>query len=93
MIGIVLGGSQALSRSLYGSMIPEGASAEFYGFYSVFEKFSAILGPLVFGLSGILFGSLRLAILSLILFFIVGFVLLCLVNVEKAREAARATAH
>jgi UMF1 family MFS transporter len=89
MIGIVLGGSQALSRSLYGSMIPPGASAEFYGFYSVFEKFSAILGPFAFGLSGILFGSLRAAILSLILFFVVGFVLLFLVDVEKARGAVR----
>jgi MFS transporter, UMF1 family len=48
VIGIVLGGTQALSRSLYGSMIPEQASAEFYGFYSVFAKFSAIWGPLQF---------------------------------------------
>ncbi len=45
-IGLVLGGVQALSRSLYGSMIPEEASAEFYGFFSVFSKFSAIFGPL-----------------------------------------------
>lgn len=93
MIGIVLGGSQALSRSLYGSMIPPGASAEFYGFYSVFEKFSAILGPLAFGLSVILFDSMRSAILSLILFFIVGFVLLYLVDVEKARSEVRIEKH
>ena len=50
-VGFVLGGTQALSRSFYGAMIPENASAEFYGFYSVFSKFSAILGPFTFGIS------------------------------------------
>jgi MFS transporter, UMF1 family len=86
-IGIVMGGSQALSRSLYGAMIPPQASAEFYGFYSVFSKFSAIIGPAVFAVIDYLTGSARFAILSLITFFVVGLILLSLVNVEKAKEA------
>jgi UMF1 family MFS transporter len=87
IVGIVLGGSQALSRSFYGSIIPEEASAEFYGFYTVFTKFSAIWGPLVFGMIRHLAGSSRLSIVSLIVFFIAGIVLLIFVDVDKAREA------
>ena len=85
IVGIVLGGTQALSRSLYGSMIPEGASAEFYGFYSVFSKFSSIWGPVTFGLIRQITGSARLAIISLMIFFIVGLILLGFVDEEKAR--------
>ena len=87
VIGIVLGGIQALSRSLYGSMIPEEASAEFYGFYSVFSKFSAIWGPLIFSAVGRATGSGRQAILSIIAFFIVGLVLFSLLDIEKARAS------
>jgi len=86
-VGIVLGGSQALSRSFYGSMIPEEASAEFYGFYSVFSKFSAIWGPLVFAVIRHLAGSSRLSIVTLVVFFIAGLVLLFFVDENKAREA------
>ena len=86
-VGLVLGGTQALSRSLYGSMIPLEASAEFYGFYSVFSKFASIWGPLLFGLVNDLTGSSRQAILSLILFFAVGFILLSRVDIEQARQA------
>lgn len=91
-VGIVLGGSQALSRSLYGSMIPEEASAEFYAFYSVFSKFSAIWGPLAFAIIRQMAGSSRLSIVSLIIFFIAGFILLSFVNEEKARRAKNAGA-
>ena len=87
VVGIVLGGSQALSRSFYGAMIPEEASAEFYGFYSVFSKFSAIWGPLAFALIEQITGTLRLAIISLMVFFIVGLILLAFVDEEKAKEA------
>ena len=85
IVGIVLGGTQALSRSLYGAMIPEGASAEFYGFYSVFSKFSSIWGPVTFGLIKQITGSARLAIISLMIFFIVGLILLGFVDDEKAK--------
>ncbi|MFQ5522082.1 MAG: MFS transporter [Acidimicrobiia bacterium] len=84
-VGFVLGGVQALSRSLYGSMIPEEAAAEFYGFYSVFSKFAAIWGPLVFALVSNATGSGRPAILSVVFFFALGLILLSFVNVEEAR--------
>jgi UMF1 family MFS transporter len=92
VVGIVLGGSQALSRSLYGSMIPEKESAEFYGFYSIFSKFSAIWGPMVFAIIRQVAGSSRLSIVSLIIFFIAGLAMLFFVDEEKAREAKWANA-
>ncbi|HEX9847660.1 MAG TPA: MFS transporter [Acidimicrobiia bacterium] len=87
IVGFVLGGVQALSRSLYGTMIPEEAAAEFYGFYSVFSKFSAIWGPLVFALVTNATGSGRPAILSVVAFFALGLVLLSRVDVGKARAS------
>ena len=87
IVGLSMGGSQALSRSLYGSMIPPDASAEFYGFYSIFGKFSAIWGPAVFAIINHVGGSARNSIISLIVFFVLGLVLLAFVDVEKARAA------
>ena len=87
IVGFVLGGVQALSRSLYGTMIPEEAAAEFYGFYSVFSKFSAIWGPLVFALVSNATGSGRPAILSIVAFFVIGFVLLSRVDIAEARAS------
>lgn len=86
VIGFVLGGVQALSRSLYGTMIPEEASAEFFGFYSVFSKLSGI-GPLMFGIVSAATGSGRTAILSVALFFVIGFIMLASVNVDQARAS------
>lgn len=87
IVGFVLGGVQALSRSLYGTMIPEEAAAEFYGFYSVFSKFSAIWGPLVFAIVSAVTDSGRPAIVSIVVFFIVGMVLLGRVDVDEARAS------
>lgn len=87
IIGFVLGGVQALSRSLYGTMIPEEASAEFYGFFTVFSKFSAIWGPLVFAVVSNATGSGRPAILSIVFFFVAGGYLLSRVDVEAARSS------
>jgi UMF1 family MFS transporter len=92
VVGIVLGGSQALSRSFYGLMIPENASAEFYGFYTVFTKFSAIWGPFTLAFVRHHLGSARLAIASLIFFFLAGLVLLYFVDERKAQEAKLAGA-
>lgn len=89
LVGTVQGGSQALSRSLFTTMIPKHKSSEFFAFFSVFEKFAGILGPAVFSLVITATGSSRGAILSLILFFFVGGLLLALVNVEKGQQAAR----
>ena len=95
LVGMVQGGTQALSRSLFASMIPAHKSGEFFGFYSVFEKFASIFGPLLFSVTIALTGSSRYAILSVILFFAVGAVLLSRVDVAEgqrvAREAERAT--
>lgn len=87
VVGFVLGGVQALSRSLYGTMIPEEAAAEFYGFYSVFSKFSAIWGPLVFAVISNATGSGRPAILSIVAFFVIGMVLLSRVDIAKAKAS------
>ncbi len=86
VVGLVLGGSQALSRSLYSRIIPPSASAEFFGFFSVFEKFSAILGPAVFAYLAYSSGSSRNSILSLVIFFVFGLVLLAFVNIGKAEH-------
>jgi UMF1 family MFS transporter len=90
LVGIVQGGTQALSRSLFASMIPRTRAAEFFGFFSVFEKFAGILGPLVFALTVAVTGSSRNAILSVIVFFIVGAALLTRVDVAAGRSAAAA---
>ncbi|MCJ7811733.1 MFS transporter, partial [bacterium] len=87
-VGLVQGGTQALSRSLYGSMVPKKKSAEFFGFYNISGKFSGIAGPVVFGLIGQLTQSSRLGILSLVFFCVVGGLLLIPVNVEEGRRIA-----
>jgi UMF1 family MFS transporter len=84
VIGVVLGGSQALSRSLYSLMIPKGKEAEFFSIYEVSDKGTAWLGPLTFGLAYQFTNSYRAAILSLATFFIVGLALLFFVNTERA---------
>ncbi|NTV36816.1 MAG: MFS transporter [Anaerolineaceae bacterium] len=88
-VATVQGGSQALSRSLIGKMMPKSKSAEFYGFFSVFEKFSTILGPLLFGVVSQIMGHSRLSIVSLIIFFIGGIILLSFVNIERGTKVAQ----
>jgi UMF1 family MFS transporter len=83
-IALVMGGSQAISRSLYAQIIPSGKQAEYYSFYEVSERGTSWIGPLLFGLVNQIFGSLRPAILSLIFFFVVGLAILPFVNVKKA---------
>jgi UMF1 family MFS transporter len=92
LVGLVLGGSQALSRSFYASMVPPEASAEFFAFYTVFSKFSSIWGPWVFAFMKQMTGSSRLAILSIGVFFLAGLLLLYFVDEKKAREARLAGA-
>ena len=87
VVGFVLGGVQALSRSLYATMIPEEAAAEFFGFFSVFSKFSAIWGPLVFAIVSATTGSGRPAIASIVAFFVIGMILLSRVDVDAARRS------
>jgi MFS transporter, UMF1 family len=79
-VGLVQGGSQALSRSLFGSMTPKARTAEFFGFYDISSKFAGILGPLLFSATALIFGTSRLGIISLVVFFIAGLLLLSRVN-------------
>ena len=89
MVSVVQGGSQALSRSLYASLSPAAKSGEFFGLFGVMEKFSAILGPLLFAAAVAIFGSSRPAVFSLIVFFIAGILLLRSVNIEEGMRVAR----
>lgn len=84
VIAIVLGGSQALSRSVYSLMIPKGQEAEYFSLYEVSDKGTSWLAPLMFGLALQFTHSYRVAILSLVVFFIVGLALLVRVDVRKA---------
>ena len=87
-IGIVLGGSQALSRSLFSQLIPDGKEGEYYGFYEISDKGTSWLGPLLFGVIFQLTDSYRLGIISLVVFFVVGGILLALVPMRRAILAA-----
>ncbi|MCP4539543.1 MAG: MFS transporter [Chloroflexi bacterium] len=89
MVATVQGGSQALSRSLYASMSPAAKSGEFFGMYGVMEKFSAIIGPLLFAAAATAFDSSRPAVLSLIVLFLVGMYLLTRVDIEEGRRVAQ----
>ncbi len=92
LVGTVQGGSQALSRSLFARMIPKHKSSEYFGFFSVFEKFAGVAGPAVFAASVTIFGNSRAAVLSVILFFILGAIVLTRVDVaEGEAQAAAAT--
>jgi UMF1 family MFS transporter len=89
MVGTVQGGTQALSRSLYGAMVPKSQSAEFFGFFSTSSKFAGIFGPLLFGVVSQIAGGSRLSIVALIVFFIVGGFLLSRVDEEEGIQVAR----
>ena len=89
LVGLVQGGSQAISRSLYSSLLPVGHAAEFFGFFAIANRFASIFGPLIFGLVAALTGSIRHSILAIIVFFIVGFLILMTVDVEGGKKAAR----
>jgi UMF1 family MFS transporter len=90
LVGMVQGGTQALSRSLFASMIPQHKSGEFFGFFSVFEKFAGIFGPLIFAGTIAATGSSRNAILSVVGFFAVGAAILALVDLDAGRRQALA---
>ncbi len=87
-IGLVLGGSQALSRSLFSQLIPAGKEGEYYGFYEISDKGTSWLGPLAFGLVFQLTSSYRVGLVSLLIFFVVGFALLAAVPMRRAIIAA-----
>lgn len=90
LVAMVQGGTQALSRSLFAGMIPKKKSAEFFSFFAVGEKFAGILGPLLFAAVNQLTGGSQNAIVSIIVFFIVGGAILYFVDVEKGKQLAQA---
>lgn len=88
LIGLVLGGAQAISRALFASFIPAGKEAEFFAFFALSSKFSAFAGPLIYGSLLLLTGEPRLALLSLSGFFVAGGAVLFFVNVDKGKRDA-----
>lgn len=89
LVGLVQGGTQALSRSLFASMIPRQKSSEFFSFFGVFERYAGVLGPAVFAMVVSYSGTGRHAILALLFFFLAGAGLLLPVDVSEGRRAAR----
>jgi UMF1 family MFS transporter len=88
LVAMVQGGSQALSRSLFASMIPKRRSSEFFGFFGIFEKFGNLFGPLLFALAVRLLGSTRAAIPSVIIFFVAGALVLARVDLAEGQRIA-----
>ena len=88
LVSMVQGGTQALSRSMFGTMSPSSKSAEFFGFYNVSSKFAGIIGPALFGLVGQLTGTSRISILAIVLFFLVGALALATVDHAQGIKAA-----
>jgi MFS transporter, UMF1 family len=90
VIGLVQGGIQSLSRSLYGRLVPEGKAGEFFGFYNMMGKAAAVLGPLLTGTVALLSGDSRLAIVSISLLFVIGAVFLSKVPADIASASQKA---
>jgi UMF1 family MFS transporter len=86
LAALVLGGSQAASRSLQGIFTPDTNSAEFFGFFAVSGKFASVFGPLIYGILIAITGSVQSGILSVLLFFLIGGILLFTVNEKKGME-------
>ncbi len=88
LVGTVMGGAQALTRSLFASMLPKSKSAELFGFYGVFDKFGGVIGAALFALTLRLTGSSRPAILAIAASFVIGILILSRVDVERGRRMA-----
>jgi UMF1 family MFS transporter len=92
VVALVLGGSQALSRSLFAQLVPKGQEAQYYSVYEITDKGTSWLCPIIFGLALQFTKSFRLAILSLLFFFVAGLVILLKVNVEQGERDVAAQA-
>lgn len=93
IVGLVMGGIQSLSRAFFARIIPRNKSAQYFGFYNMVGKLAAVLGPLLMALVSQLTGSPRLSILSIILLFVAGGIMLLLVNEQEGIEMARELEH
>ena len=88
-MGTRLGGSQGLSRSMFGQMVPETRSAEFFGFFGFFGKVAALIGPLLYATLTVMYDS-RVGVLSISMLILIGAYMMRMVDVEDGRAAARA---
>jgi UMF1 family MFS transporter len=88
LVGMVMGGTQAISRALFSRLIPRDRTSEFFGFFAIAERFATVFGPLLFTLSVTLTGSSRSAILAIISLFVAGAVVLSFVDEAEGRRAA-----
>jgi UMF1 family MFS transporter len=88
-IGLVQGGVQALSRSFYSRIIPANRAAEFFGFYNMLGKFAAVIGPILMGLVGVLTGNPRHALLSIVVLFLAGGIILYFVDEKEGAKIAQ----
>ena len=89
LIGLFQGGVQALSRSLFTRLVPRGKEAEFFGFYNMLGKFAAVIGPIMMGWVTLATGNVRLGILSILILFISGALLLQKVDFEEGERLAK----
>jgi len=89
IVGLVQGGVQSLSRSFYAKIVPKNKAAEFFGFYNMLGKFAAVMGPIFIGWVSLLTGNPRYAILSLLLLFIPGAIILFCVDEKAGKQKAR----
>jgi UMF1 family MFS transporter len=89
MMGTLLGGSQGLSRSIFGKIIPETRSTEFFGFFGFFGKVAAFMGPTIYFFMAVMYDS-RLGIFSIAVLLFIGLILLSMVDIEAGRADARA---
>ncbi len=88
-MGTLLGGSQGLARSMFGQMVPETRSAEFFGFFGFFGKVAAFIGPLLYGIMTVMYDS-RVGILSIAMLILIGAVMMRMVDLEQGRLDAQA---
>ena len=88
-MGTLLGGSQGLARSMFGQMVPETRSAEFFGFFGFFGKVAAFIGPLLYGVMTVMYDS-RVGILSIAMLILIGAVMMRMVDLEQGRLDAQA---
>jgi UMF1 family MFS transporter len=86
LTAMVLGGSQAASRSLQGIFTPQENSAEFFGFFAVSGKFSSVFGPLIYGILIAITGNVQSGVLSVLFFFVIGLAILWTVDERKGME-------
>ena len=88
MIGLFQGGIQALSRSLFSRLVPEGKEGEFFGFYNMLGKFSAVIGPILLGTVSLVTGDVRIGLLSIVVLFIAGGLILSRVDFDEGERLA-----